>query len=477
MMARERGCQVMLTTVYNDPRIIAKSREFINLPCCRDNLPQKDFVIGDKVVKSNPMFPGATVNQCVEIESRMRDKYQKSNTVVAPQHVFTKPDGKLLFKKEYWLTVDQMLALMDRALRMHKGLPEPPPAEKKKDPEPAADGKDEKGQPGKPDAKPDGEAKKKPEGKPGAEDPDGTAKKPVPPGPAALSKEAERLLSLVIAGPLEEKKESAQRLLEDERPEQAKALVDVLLGRKIKSKKDRQAVIRAVNGKPYGGAGEEFARLLALKDMLLRNCVVVTLEEMESAGAVKPLLAHFKKERDKGIKNDVIRALGPCGMGNEEAKKFLLERLKGKNSSQRTAAAMALGSHLPDKAVIEAMSKRYRKESGKGNVKLAIYWAYMMKRDETLVDEVRKLIKKEKNGQTRAIGEGVIAVIEGRPPEVGGGRGGRRGGGGRMGGYWRLYRMFTPLFAKDRVERKLISDLRNMVPGRGRNNRDRNRDG
>ena len=81
--------------------------------------PDKDFVIGDRVVKSNPFFPGASTKQCLAIESEMRKIYQKSDRVIAPQHIWTMPDGKLILKKEYWLTVDQMLELMQRALRAH----------------------------------------------------------------------------------------------------------------------------------------------------------------------------------------------------------------------------------------------------------------------------------------------------------------------------------------------------------------------
>ena len=56
----------------------------------------------------------------------------------------------------------------------------------------------------------------------------------------------------------------------------------------------------------------------------------------------------------------------------------------------------------------------------------------------------------------------MIAIMEGRPP-VFAGSGGKRGGGAGAVWMW-LYRAFDPLFEKDRIERKLIKDIRDRIP-------------
>ncbi|HYC78546.1 MAG TPA: hypothetical protein VEI02_13040, partial [Planctomycetota bacterium] len=98
--------------LYRDPRFAAKSGEFVCVPCS----------VYDHVAAGPcPRFPGVTCAEHKACELEARRRYLGgATTVVAPQHVFVGPDGVELFRKEYFASLDELLALMDDAvIRVH----------------------------------------------------------------------------------------------------------------------------------------------------------------------------------------------------------------------------------------------------------------------------------------------------------------------------------------------------------------------
>jgi HEAT repeat protein len=244
-----------------------------------------------------------------------------------------------------------------------------------------------------------------------------------------------------------------------------KALVDILSGSELKPDPLKARLIRAVGAQAYGAAAQHFTRLLELKSVHHRNCVVVTLEEMANPAASDALLELWKKEKDPEIRKDILRALGPAGAGKEPARDLLLKELKAKEESHRIAAAMALGSHLSGREDVRgALKERWKKESGNEILKIAILYAYFQSKDRDAGSDIDDLIADERNGEIKEVARLVRGTLGGGPPpDPGrGGRGGRFGRGGPQGS---LLRALSRLYAADKIERNAVRDLRERFTG------------
>lgn len=431
MMDGEVACERMLESVYTDPRVIAKTGSFVLLPCSKDFHVPVTVERGGKKVETCPQFVGCACEQHRRIEQAMRSRFAESNgKVIAPQHVITAPDGSVLIRKRYELSADGLLELMARGLNAWKVQKDGGSA--------TAD-----------DAA-------KADKAPAASD----APVAREPGPNAV-----RLLKVIRKAKIDEKKEATEELLELSDDAANTALVDLLEGSKLRSAKARAAVIRAAGKDAFSSAASAFVRLLGTKQKHLRNCVVVTLEEMADPAVSKDLLKLWETERDPEIRKDILRALGPAGAGDEEARKLLLAELSGKKRTHRVAAAMALGPHLSgNEDVRTALQQRFAKAGRSTSLKLAIIYAYQQSKDSELARDLPRLVAKEKNAQIRELAEIVSARLEGRRPKIaGGGRGGR----GARGAYRRAYRTLGPLFEKDKIERNAVREIRERW-GRGR---------
>ena len=453
MKDKEIGCRRMLEKVWTDAQVIAKAQEFVLLPCSMYHHEPVKLRIDGKDVESCPQFAGVTCAQHQAIEKWMREQYQPKGEVVAPQHLFTDPQGRLLTRREYEVGVADMIKLMDRALRMHQGKPaEPPESEGRTD----GTGDPEPGAPGDPAA-----------GEPAAAAPAGE-----------LSPDAERLLEMIATGDAETRRDAVQSLVSEENAGNVEALVELLLSKRMKSTEDRGEVIRALGYPRFSHAALGLIPLLASKTSHLRNCTVVTMEEMANAAVAPALTELWKKEKDPEVKKDILRALGPAGGGHEPALELLRKNLKSPNEKLRMASAMGMGYWLASQEdVRDDLKQRYRREGRSAKVKTAILYAYRTSGDARFADDIREIQKEERNADLKTLGELVMAHLEGREPELdanrgGGGRGGRGGGGGR-GGWannptFRYYALVRPLVADDKIVRNAVREVLERWGNRGR---------
>ena len=434
MMEGEVACDRMLATTYKDPAFLAKVAEFVPVPCSRAGKPQ---------------FEGVTVAEQRACEQVMRTKILAEEVVVAPQHVICAPDRTLTSRKRYEMSTSELVSYLNTAARRFRGEPDEPTPPADTPAEKPAEGEGAKPAP----AKKDDAA--------------------VPP------RAASQLLAELEKGSAEERLAATEEILDTGDEAAIDLLVEFLLGKKAPPTQ-RFDLIRAAGRTDYREAAPAFARLLAVTVPRVRHGTVVTLEEMGSPRVVTALLAHWKTEKEAEIKADVLRALGPTGKDSEEARKLLLEQLDSQKVPFRVAAAIALGQHAKDREEVHtALAKRYRKESGVKEVKLAILYAFYTARDESAGKLVAELAAAEEVDELRTVGERVASGLgvepkdpQNPPEERGGGRGGRggRGGGrGRAGdpaamfggqfGQFMLLRSFYPLFEKDPVQRRVVTEM------------------
>jgi hypothetical protein len=264
-----------------------------------------------------------------------------------------------------------------------------------------------------------------------------------------------------------EKESLTKELMSDATPERREAFLEAI--RQSKLAKDKGIVIRAIGYPEFSAAAPAVLTLLAEKDPHVRNCAVVTLEEMANPSACVPLLDLFKKERESEIHKDIVRALGPCSAGNKDARAVLLKEAGHQNENVRVGAALSLGYFLAGDAEVEkAYRSRWEKEGSNLTMKTAILWGISFSNDASQVKLVDELTKDEKNGQVKQIAAGVKTKLQGGDPFTGGGGGNGPpgGGGGRFGGgRWGLLRLLAPLYEEDKIVRNRIKDFRKFRAG------------
>lgn len=406
----EIGCSRMLETVYSDPEVREKlAAGFVLIPCSTWHHTSEDPDAKDGPPEC-PQFPGARCREHQASEREMRKRFEETVNVVAPQHIITDADAKILARHRYELKKGPFIEFLTNG----SGVTETPAG----------------GGPPKPDKK---------EAKPNAS--------------------AERLLDLVRSGPEEERIKAAKDLCATGDKTCVAAFVQDMEKGTGLADKLRAALIRAPGAAECAPAIEEFAKLLHLKDTTLRNSAVVTLEEMEDSRAAIHLLQLWKTEKDPETKKDILRALGPSGVGNEEARTLLLKECRNSSEILRLGAIIALGSHTAGQQdVRKALAERWKSGDGKNTQRLAVIYAWWQSKNNECLGDVEAARAGESNGEQKDLLDLVIrslgGTVEAGPPR----------GGGR-GGPFRVLRTLGTLFAKDRIQRHKLRELMERPQG------------
>ncbi|NRA97587.1 MAG: HEAT repeat domain-containing protein [Planctomycetes bacterium] len=427
MIHREVACRRMMRRTWTDPAVVSKAKGFVLIPCNVYATPDER------------LFPGVTVAQVRANETVMRARYGEGKEVVAPQHIITDADGKVLVRKTYELDTQELIRLMDRGLRKTgKDVAADKPADTKGPADPP---------------KPD----------PAADSPDDEE-------PEAPTEEDARLVRMIIKSPSNEKEDLTDELLDTSGLPGVELLMQAISKKKIRSEKDRAAIVRRLGYEKHARMAKALLPLVSDKSKSVRNAAVVSLEEMKHPVATEPLIKRFAKERDPEVNKHILRALGLVAPGNKPALDLLTKHAK-KRTKLGQNALMSLGPHLQgDPDVRKLLLERWPKTDKKFH--LAILYSYWTARDPETADDLKKIKKRERSGTDYDLAEQVLAVIEDRRPETNDrGGGGRRGGRGRdlrrlLGGEWGLIMAFRPLFDEDKVERNVSKDFRARNWGR-----------
>ena len=272
MIEREVACRRMMRAVWSDPDIKAKAgSSFVLLPC--NPYPKADA----------RLFDGVSLEEVKSIEKEMRTRYETRTEIVAPQHIFTDADGKVLARKDWELDKKELVGLMNKALAK-AGQPTVGPVAKAGEPAP----EEEPGKAG--------------EGKPAAA--------------GTVSAETQRLINLIVKAPANEKEDLTDELLETAEEAGIKMFVEMLGAKKIRSEKSRVAVVRRAGYDKHSGKAKAFSALLKEKSNRVRNAAVVNLEEMKNTSVVKELLARSLGLPVEGKMSDDYREF--CGLWTAE---------------------------------------------------------------------------------------------------------------------------------------------------------------
>ncbi len=414
MKDKEIGCRRMLDTAYRDAKVREKLAQFVLVPCSTYMHVTPEINSDGKLVAGCPQFPGVSCAEHQSCEREMRTRFQESETVIAPQHIMCDAEGRVLERKPYEMKAAGFVEFLDRGLAAFRG--EPPESK------PAVAG-----------AAPDAAGRK------------------------AWSPAVEALCQRIAHGEPADRDAATKELLRVEGAERVEAFLATL--KDMKGSKDRGDTVRGGGYPECSASAVGLTALLAEKDTYLRNCAVVTLEEMANTDTGMKLLEVLKGEKDPEVRKDIVRALGPTGGGREEIANALVHELSSSAENVRVAACLSLGYFAVSRpAVVKDLKAKWAKD-GSLKIKTAILWGLTMSESPTSASIIDDLLKDENNAQVKRVGEFAKARLTGAPePPPGGGGGGRRGAGG-AGGRFGVMKLLQPLYADDKIVRNRIKEF------------------
>ncbi|MCB9832811.1 MAG: thioredoxin family protein [Planctomycetes bacterium] len=396
----EVACQRMLTKIYADPEVQARLAEFVLLPTCFDKHAEEKAVIDGVETMVSPLFKTVGCDALTRNEQEVREHFFDKAEVKVPQHVFVDADGNMYLNKIYELKKKEFLALLNRGLVMFGGK-----------------------------------------------------------ASEAFEEATRKLFEDVKKGSAEEKEAAVKAIVELGDPEKLDVLYLTIIG--LEKDDDQAVCIRALGYEQYAAAADFILKFLDADSDYIKNCAVITLEEMKASQADAKLRALLDKARDKHLKKDILRALGPAG-GSDEAKAVLLEYAEDREDDFRVASYLSLGNYMSDTKVQEFLPQRYKKEGKDVAAKTAIIWAYATSRDESLIPALQEMVSKEKNKQMEdTAGLAMERMKQGNgPPPPGQGDG--------RGQFMRVRKALAPLFAKDKIDRNRVKEWKKWGGGGGR---------
>ena len=289
--------------IYRDPEFVAFSRKFVMI------------VISTITHRPSGTCPRFGKVACTEhlacykdLASRHGERlataFAAGGEMITPQHVWLRPDGTLLRRKEYWLDKNELLTRMRRVLAEVATKPEPggdAPAETLPDRDKPLDDKDRA--------------------------------------------ELER----VATADKEARRAALGNLLVTEKIAVHAALVDQL--QNAKREDVRCDICRALGRARILDARPYVEACLADRSELVRSFAAVGLEELSQAASVPALIKRARSERDTQARKNMYRALGACGgpVADKDAARFLLKAVRGdKQNSNRKHAAYSLRHYRTD---------------------------------------------------------------------------------------------------------------------------------
>lgn len=397
----EPACQRMLDKVYSDPDVQAALRGFVLLISSPDTHAHEAQPRDGEVIESCVKYPGVRCSEHQAVERELKPRIaDPAGNVIVPQHVVLRADGELLQKRPYALKKQGFLEFL-AAVRALNDAPE---------------------------------------------------------AVAGRSPTIEKLSrSLLEAKEGREREQAARALAGEASPEREQAFLEAL--EQMRNGEERGEAIRALGRIDHQAWAPTIAAFLDEKDRHVRNCAVVTLDEMKATAVIDDLLELRAGEKDPELRKDLVRALGPCGAGSPEAKRIVLEELAGSKEALRAAAGLAAGALLkgaPD--VAAALEARFKKEKSE-SVRMAVVWGIGESEDAAQAPLLERLVAKEKADDVVKLAAVARARLEGKTIEAAGKALGK-------GGAKELRRLLGVMFDDDKIPRTLVRDIDRRISGK-----------
>ncbi len=310
---REPAAQELREHTYKDPAIVELSRKFV---CA--------FL---------------TAEGSADDFGELRARFSIDGDIVSPQHLFAYPDGKLIYRKEFWpygrgdQAVKALKEMMEKALaedHARRGAATPAP----------------------------GEA-------PGAPDAGGPPVVPAAPeDPTARQAWIEKQLAIAKGPDPISRRASLRALVEADQKGDVVAQLVALLDTSKKDVPVAVDIVRVLGRPGLEAAREPIEGFLDSREDTLRANAAVSLEYIGSAASASAILKQAGHEKDDAIANHLYRALGRCGAGEDRYRKALEKRVQSaKEPFGSYGAIIGLAYFGKDGKTCREVEKLLKKES------------------------------------------------------------------------------------------------------------------
>jgi hypothetical protein len=297
-MDGEIACQTLAERTYRDKKFVDASRAFICVICSIGEHSQTPDVVGTPICDR---FGRVSCADHRKSEIRASETLIGTDEVIAPQHVIVAPDGRVLVRRAWQIALDDLVKLMNGALR-RAGLP-------------------------------------------GATAPDPKAEKAEIEG---LLRDAEKASSY-------RKDEPIQRVLELDSEAAREALFAYL--EKGSDDETRAEILAAL------GRSGDYTVLDAVRGCLKDRKTFVAMAAVDALGAIRlpavlpdleKCLKQFRAGNDYGR---VLRAYASCGRDDPKVAELVLRQARGSDQNVRAHALVAMGS-LPGSEALDAYLRK-----------------------------------------------------------------------------------------------------------------------
>lgn len=409
-MDGERANDRMAEKVYRDKEIVELSARTLNLVASATEHAPLD--------KDCPRFDGVRCQDHRRVDTAARRDVLKADAeglVIAPQHVFLGPDGKVILSVPYEISADELAWCFVTALQKVDPATAPPMPGSARSPKRLILG-----------------ATYDPSGA-------GAGGSLVPP----TKKEVQGIISRLKKGlGNEERMAELRRLVLSDEPD---AIEFIGLELKSSGMGGMGGMGGGGGGKGGGGAGggaagsrggggdarhklilraigflspppywEMVAEFLGDNDEGLRREAAVALEQLGAPQAVPALTKALAAEKEPGHQKDLVRALGACGAGDAKTRAALIKRAKSdKQSLVRANAYLALGWSAADPDVKALL--RGALEKGDDPDREAAALAVGISRDAAWTSVLETALAAAQGPTVKATIEAAKAVLGGAP--------------------------------------------------------------
>jgi hypothetical protein len=147
-------------------------------------------------------------------------------------------------------------------------------------------------------------------------------------------------------------------------------------------------------------------------EVVLRTESAVALEQLAAPESVRALQTALQKESDPAVQKEILRALGTTGAADARVRTMLVKRATTeKNELLRLNAILALGSCDPEPEVKEALKTLLTK--GTDKERTAAVCALALTRDESWIQEIEAATKETKDGDLAKAAAAATSVLKG----------------------------------------------------------------
>ena len=374
-MDGERANDRMAKDVYSDKQVVALTEKTVNVIGSR-------FEHGGSECKR---FGGLTCadHQPVDMAIRVRVlELPADANVVAPQHIFVAPDGKILLSVSYEITAKQLMWCLVTAINKAN-----------------------------PDAKLAMPA--------GAKAPrrvmlDGVAATEgsdlsIP--PLSRIELANAMIYIRSGAKGGSRVDVIRSMLGTDDPDAIEFLEKELGDFRYERRADQVTrLLLAVGGASPPNFWETIDHFLKSSDEEFRSLTAVAMEQLAAPKSVKTLRTYFGKEKSTKVRKNLLRAIGVAGADDKSARGIVLKAWKNaKEPLLQTNALLVLGLHASDKKALAAIEDGLKSKMPEHRQAAALGLAFARAKDH--VELLKGYAENEKEADCKKVMQRCLEVL------------------------------------------------------------------